>query len=91
MRRKLGKDFKIALTSEWLSNKAVSHLEGWEEYYRGKSISDIDFELQVNHDPSLEIEDMEIKLSRRLTDDEQDYLVEKFNKAVISERRKLLR
>ncbi len=80
----IGKDFIDTINDQWYEDAAESHIEAWSERY-GKlsSKKEVEFVLNVNHDPSLEIEDAEERLGRELTIAENDILVKKFNKAVV--------
>jgi len=71
-------------TGTWLRDKAESHLDVWKERYCTKTKKQARFDLDMNHDPSCEIEDAEEELKRKLTDEEYNYLVEAFNKKVVS-------
>ena len=64
---------------------AESHVEGWKERYFGKTKDDIIFDLDVNHDISLEVEDVEYGTSTKLNDEEYEYLCEVFKEAVLDE------
>lgn len=82
--KNLGKDFKEKINTEWFYFTAISHIEGWGKRYKEyKTKKEVEFDLNVNHDPSLEIENAEYELGRKLTIDENDYLVKTFNKTVI--------
>jgi hypothetical protein len=86
VRMKIGKDLKDFYTDEHLIGSAEGHLSGWfKTQYQGKSKEDCMFNLRTNHDNSLEIEHVEEALKRKLTPEEQDYVVEKFHKAVIKQ------
>ena len=88
---KYGKDFKKVLTNDLLYGMSESHLEGWAERYgKYKKVSDVRFDLNVNHDPSLEIEKIEELLGRKLNTQESDYLVEIFNMFVVKNCKKYL-
>lgn len=70
-------DFKILITSEFINNRAISHLEAWKERYNNYTRKrEARFDLNVNHDPSLEIENAEEILGRKLSDNESTELVE---------------
>lgn len=83
IKESLSNDFENIINDDWYRNKAEYHIDSWEERYASKSISDIEFDLNVNHDISLEIEDAEEELGRELTNQEYDEIETKFNKAVI--------
>ena len=59
---------------------AESHLECWEDRYKKHSCEDLRRDLEFNHDDSLEKESAEDQLKRKLTDDENDYLISRFHK-----------
>ena len=84
MTRKIGKDIIEHLNNK-LEGMAESHLEGWGNRYSGYSKNDLKYDLQINHDPSIEIEYTEEQTGRKLTDEEYDYVVDKFNKAVVNQ------
>lgn len=77
--------------NEHLECMAESHLDGWASRYRDYSVSDLEFDLAVNHDDSLEIEEAELELERDLTSEETKYLCKKFHEEVVRQfRDKLL-
>jgi hypothetical protein len=51
---------------ENINDMAESHIECWKNRYFRKSKKEISFDLNVNHDPSLEIERTEEDLKRKL-------------------------
>lgn len=66
-----------------LEGMAESHVDCWKERYGRKPKKEIKYDLEVNHDPSLEIENVEEALGRKLSDTEYDYVVSQFNKEVL--------
>ncbi len=83
MKKNIGKDFIELVNDSYLSDMAISHLECWEDRYRNyKNQKQMMFDLTVNHDDSLEIERTEEDLKRELSNDEYDFLINKFHKAV---------
>ena len=66
------------------SDMAESHLEAWKDRHNKQTKSELNTDLYINHDPSLQIEEVEENINRKLTSDEYDYVKEKFNKAVLS-------
>ena len=74
---------KTLLTDTYLSEMAESHIECWKDRYFRKSKKDIRFDLEVNHDISLEIEIVEQDLGRELTDKERRTVESKFINAVV--------
>ena len=74
---------KDLLTDSYLKDMAESHIEAWRERYFRKSKKDIRFDLNVNHDNSLEIERVEEDLERELTDKERATVENKFINAVV--------
>jgi hypothetical protein len=80
----IGKDFKEKIDQQWYDDSVDSHIEAWSERYSSyTSKKEVEFDLNVNYDPSIEIENSEEELGRKLTNEENDMLVKKFNKAVI--------
>lgn len=81
---KYGKDLK-----EYIKNNmydiAENHIDCWKDRYYRESLNKIRYDLSVNHDDSLEIEEAEETLKRKLSDDEIYYLCDKFHKAVIKQ------
>lgn len=61
---------------------AESHVECWESRYFGKSKEDIIFDLDVNHDISLEVDNIEYELGFSLNSSEYKYLCEIFKETV---------
>lgn len=83
-KKDIGKDFLEKINLEWYEDSADSHIYGWKSRYsQYKSKKEVDFDLNVNHDPSIEIENAEELLGRKLTTNEYNILVSKFNKAVV--------
>ncbi len=80
---KLNKDLQDYLTESSLNGMAESHLSAWMSRYYGMNKEDIEFDLNVNHDDSLEIEYTEEMLSRKLNGEEIDFMVDKFHDAII--------
>lgn len=78
------KDLKDYLSKN-LEGIAESHLECWKERYFGYTKSRLEFDLDVNHDDSLEIEYAEEQLQRKLSDAETDYLRRQFHKEVVKQ------
>lgn len=78
----IGQDLKL-YTDKEINNMAESHIDCWKDRYFRKSKSDIRFDLQINHDNSLEVERTEEDLKRKLNDDEINFLNEKFIKEVV--------
>jgi hypothetical protein len=76
------KDLKEFVTNN-LESMAEGHLEVWKDRYYRKSKSDIRFDLNMNHDPSLEIERVQEEIGRELTDNEYSWFVSKFNRMVV--------
>lgn len=83
MKKTIGKDFTSLVNNEYLTNMAESHIECWKDRYFRKSKKDIRFDLEVNHDISLEIEIVEQDLGRELTDKERRTVESKFINAVV--------
>jgi len=55
------------------------HLECWfKDKYIALSQDEIKYQLNVNHDNSLELENAENELGRKLTDKENDSVIERF-------------
>jgi hypothetical protein len=82
-RRILSKEIKNYVKNN-VESLAESNIEAWKERYSNYRTSKaLSFDLNVNHDPSLEIEAAEEELERKLTDDERSYLIEQFNKEVV--------
>ena len=68
---------------ENLEGMAESHIDCWKDRYFGYSKLDLEHDLSVNHDDSLEIENAETSLNRKLTDNETNYLINQFHKEVV--------
>ena len=76
---KVGADLKTFI-KDTIKDTAENHLETWaKRYSEYKRVSQVRFDLGVNHDNSLEIEYAEDSLKRKLNDKESDFLVEKFH------------
>ena len=78
VKEKIGSDLKEHINNT-MKDTADNHLEAWSDRYSKHNIvSDVRFDLNVNHDNSLEIEYAEEELKRELNDREIDFLVERF-------------
>ena len=86
--KNIGSDFAQEVTPDRINGMAQNHLDAWRERYKCKSKKDVDFDLRVNHDISLEEQYIQELLKRDLTNEEYDSLTKKFNKAVVSLHRK---
>lgn len=75
--------FNKLLTEQFVKDLAESHLDAWKDRYFLKSRSAMKFDLEVNHDDSLEIEYVEEQLGRELTDKERGIVSKKFIRAVL--------
>lgn len=80
---KIKKDLKEYL-EESLKDSALSHLEVYQNRYFGCTKSELRYDLEVYHDNSLEIEYAEDSLGRKLSETEEAYLINQFNKEVIN-------
>jgi hypothetical protein len=72
---------------EFLNNDdayfSEGHLSGWfKSEYHGKTKSEIKYNLEVNHDNSLEIENCESEIGRELKGKEEEILLKRFYKAI---------
>jgi len=83
MKTKINADFKNLITDSYLNDMAESHIECWKDRYFRMSKDKIKTDLEMNHDPSLEVERVADELERGLTDEECNLLVAKFNKKVV--------
>lgn len=81
--KKIGTDLETLLTNDYKEGMAESHHMSWFSRHIGQSKEEIIFDLKVNHDDSLEIENTENELERKLTDFEIDYLIEVFHNSII--------
>lgn len=84
-KKQIGADFlQLVTTCDYLEDIANSHINSYQDRYFRKTKSQIKFDLNMNHDPSNEVENCANDLERKLPDDEYNYLVEVFNKKVVS-------
>ena len=81
---RIKKDLKEFLYTN-LYDMAESHWDCWKERYFGYTKSRLEFDLDINHDDSLEIEYAEYELQRKLKDYEVDYLIRQFHKEVVKQ------
>lgn len=81
---RIKKDLKEFLKNN-LYGMAESHLDCWKDRYFGYTKARLEFDLSINHDDSLEIENAENELNRKLTDNEIYYLCNQFHKEVIKQ------
>ena len=79
----MNNDLQNYLTQSNLDGMAESHLSCWIERYKGMGKEAVEFDLNVNHDDSLEIEHIEEILHRKLNDEEVDFLIDKSHHAII--------
>lgn len=83
-KKDIGADFIDKIDNQWYEDSAESHIDAWKSRYSEyKSKKEVEFDLNVNHDSSLETEYAEEILGRKLTTDENDVLIKNFNKAVL--------
>ena len=72
--------------SETIVVTAENHLEAWKERYRKyKKVSNVKFDLDVNHDDSLEVEYAEETLNRELNGKEYVYFIGAFHREVVKQ------
>ncbi len=81
---RIKKDLKNYLRNN-LEGMAESHLDAWKDRYFGYTKKRLAWDLELNHDDSLEIENAEETLKRKLSDNETGYLIRQFHKEVISQ------
>ena len=87
---RVGSDLKTFINNT-IKDTAESHLEAWAKRYSDyKRVSQVRFDLNVNHDNSLEIEYAEEELKRKLNDKENDFLVERFHIEVCKQCKKFI-
>ena len=79
---KIKKDLKEFMDAN-LYGMAESHLECWKERYFGYTKSRLEFDLEINHDDSCDIEYAENELKRELSDNEVFYLCNQFHKEIV--------
>ena len=83
-KKNIGTDFIDKINNQWYEDAAESHIDCWKRRYTEyKSKKEVEFDLNVNHDSSLETEHAEEILGRELSIDENDVLIRKFNKMVL--------
>lgn len=68
-----------------LYGMAESHIDCWNVRYKNKTAKEIRWDLEVNHDISLEVENAEDNLNRELSNEEYKYLCAMFNTEVIKQ------
>ena len=88
MKKNISADFKSLLTKEYISNMAECHREAWQDRMKSQTKAQVKFDLDMNHDDSLEIERAEEDLKRELTDDERKQLINKFHSEVVKQHHK---
>lgn len=66
-----------------LESMAESHLDDWQERYYRKSKEQVESDLDINYDFSADIEYVEHELNRELDDDEKEYFIEQYEKAIV--------
>jgi hypothetical protein len=77
-------DFKAFLGKDD-SYFSEGHLMGWfNEQYRSKTLDEVRYNLNVNHDVSSEWDNAENELGRELNEVEKEALTERFNEAVLN-------
>lgn len=73
----------ISFWQETLEDSAIGHISVNKDRYYGKSISEIEYDLDVNYDISGEYEFVEENLNIELTDNERIYVSSTFIKQVL--------
>ena len=77
------KELKNILTEDYLNGSAEGHLDAWfEKQYKGKDEESCR-EMLTQHDDCLEIESVEELMKRELTDEEKEFLIQKFHDAIL--------
>ena len=66
-----------------LDSMADSHLDDWHERYYRKSREQVESDLDISYDFSADIDYVESELNRELTDDEKEYFIEQYTKAIV--------
>ena len=80
----IGQDLIDLLSPEsYKEGMAESHLLLWFARHRGQSKEELKFDLEHEHGDSLELENTESELDRKLTDKEGEYVSKIFHEAVI--------
>lgn len=68
---------------EHLDSMVDDHYEVWKDQYYRKSKDQVEYMLSVGYDFSGDIDYVESELERELTDDEKEYFIECFTKALV--------
>ena len=79
------RDEVIDTIDEMVEDLAESHLACWEDRYKRQTKGRVIFDLDVNHDISLEVESVEDSLGFKINEFEHKYLCETFKEAVLEE------
>jgi len=84
-KNKIKPDLESLLNTSFLEDIARSHLEAWKDRYAryGGNKRRMEEDLYINHDDSIEIENVEEELGRELESDEVDHFCEAFHSKVI--------
>lgn len=87
-KKEIGQDFTTLLSGNYIHNMAVSHSECWYDRMKSQSKKEVEFDLDMNHDDSLEVDRVEEDLKRVITYSERDVLSTLFHKKVVALHRK---
>lgn len=75
----------VAVLKEYIDCMVDSHLDAWIKRYERRSEEEVAYDLNVNHDPSNQLDFIEEKVGRELADDEQGIVESYFNESVLDE------
>lgn len=64
------KDFKELMNSMYIYDAVESHIDAWQDEYRGLNISEVFYKLDVSYDWTCEEESLQDKLGREPTEKE---------------------
>lgn len=83
-KKRIGKDLLDYLENH-LEGMVEDHLEAWKDRYYRKRLSDVRYDLELNHDISAEISAVEDGLGREINDEEKNYMEEQFISQVLAD------
>ena len=67
---------------DWTTGFIDDHLETWKERYYRMMAEQVEYDLSINYDWSADLEWAEQDIGRELNDDEKEYFVAYFTKAI---------
>ena len=80
----ISEEFK-SFVENWIESSADQHIEAWKNRYFKKNKAQIEEDVYINHDDSLEREFIEEEFEGEATEEEVEFYIAEFNKEVIKQ------